>query len=38
MQRQLEKENREKLEQEQVRVITEAHWVLDQKSIDLPKP
>ncbi|KAK3816064.1 MAG: hypothetical protein J3Q66DRAFT_191964 [Benniella sp.] len=38
MQRQLEKENREKLEQEQVRVITEAHWVLDQKGIDLPKP
>ncbi|KAI8346660.1 hypothetical protein B0O80DRAFT_226185 [Mortierella sp. GBAus27b] len=38
MQRQLEKETREKLEQDQVRVITEAHWVLDQESVDLPKP
>ncbi|KAF9897372.1 hypothetical protein BX616_005720, partial [Lobosporangium transversale] len=32
-----EKETREKLEQEQVRVITEAHWVLENK-IELPKP
>ncbi|KAF9108802.1 M-phase phosphoprotein 6 [Mortierella sp. AM989] len=38
MQRQQEKETREKLEKEQVRVITEAHWVLDHKGIELPKP
>ncbi|KAG0365032.1 hypothetical protein BC939DRAFT_501437 [Gamsiella multidivaricata] len=38
MQRQQERETREKLEQEQVRVISEAHWVIDQKAFDLPKP
>ncbi|KAG0323989.1 M-phase phosphoprotein 6 [Dissophora globulifera] len=38
MQRQQERETREKLELEQVRVVTEAHWVLDKKAIDLPKP
>ncbi|KAF9434586.1 hypothetical protein BGZ76_007757, partial [Entomortierella beljakovae] len=38
MQRQQERETREKLEQEQVRVITEAHWVIDQKNVELPKP
>ncbi|KAF9202229.1 hypothetical protein BGZ49_007588 [Haplosporangium sp. Z 27] len=38
MQRQQEKETREKLEKEQVRVVTEAHWVLDHKGVELPKP
>ncbi|KAG0002209.1 M-phase phosphoprotein 6 [Entomortierella chlamydospora] len=38
MQRQQERETREKLEKEQVRVITEAHWVLDHKGVELPKP
>ncbi|KAI1318580.1 M-phase phosphoprotein 6 [Mortierella claussenii] len=38
MQRQQERETREKLEQEQVRVITEAHWVLENKGVELPKP
>ncbi|KAF9283968.1 hypothetical protein BGZ68_004969 [Mortierella alpina] len=38
MQREQEQETRQKLEKEQVRVVTEAHWVLDQKAVDLPKP
>ncbi|KAG0197453.1 hypothetical protein BGX28_009061 [Mortierella sp. GBA30] len=38
MQREQEQETRQKLEKEQVRVVTEAHWVLDQKVVDLPKP
>ncbi|KAG9326054.1 hypothetical protein KVV02_000765 [Mortierella alpina] len=38
MQREQEQETRQKLEREQVRVVTEAHWVLDQKALDLPKP
>ncbi|GJJ68988.1 M-phase phosphoprotein 6, animal type [Entomortierella parvispora] len=38
MQRQQEQETRKKLEQEQVRVVTEAHWVLDRKGEEAPKP
>ncbi|KAG0263895.1 M-phase phosphoprotein 6 [Mortierella polycephala] len=38
MQRLEERKLREKLEQEQVRVVTEAHWVLDHKGVELPKP
>ncbi|KAF9429909.1 M-phase phosphoprotein 6 [Podila epigama] len=38
MQRQQEQETRQKLEKEQIRVVTEAHWVLDNATIDLPKP
>ncbi|KAF9964280.1 hypothetical protein BGZ70_006682 [Mortierella alpina] len=38
MQREQEQETRQKLEKEQSRVVTEAHWVLDQKAVDLPKP
>ncbi|KAF9931560.1 M-phase phosphoprotein 6 [Linnemannia zychae] len=38
MQRQQERETREKLVEEQKRIVTEAHWVIDQTNIDLPKP
>ncbi|KAF9969353.1 Ca(2+)-dependent cysteine protease [Actinomortierella ambigua] len=38
MQRQQERETRAKLEQEKIRVVTEAHWVIDRKGVDLPKP
>ncbi|CAO3571902.1 unnamed protein product [Mortierella alpina] len=33
-----EQATRQKLENEQCRVVTEAHWVLDQTVVDLPKP
>ncbi|KAG0334595.1 hypothetical protein BG000_008202 [Podila horticola] len=38
MQRQQEQETRQQLEKEQIRVVTEAHWVLDNAGVDLPKP
>jgi len=38
MQRQQEQETRDKLVNEQKRIVTEAHWVIDQANVDLPKP
>ncbi|KAG0283069.1 M-phase phosphoprotein 6 [Linnemannia gamsii] len=38
MQRQQEQETRDKLVKEQNRIVTEAHWVIDQAAVDLPKP
>lgn len=38
MQRQQEQETRDKLVKEQNRIVTEAHWVIDQTAVDLPKP
>ncbi|KAG0225733.1 hypothetical protein BGW41_004572 [Actinomortierella wolfii] len=37
MQRQQERETRAKLEQEKIRVVTEAHWVIERKGVELPK-
>ncbi|KAF8946014.1 M-phase phosphoprotein 6 [Haplosporangium gracile] len=37
MQRQQEQETRDKLVKEQKRIVTEAHWVIDQAAVDLPK-
>ncbi|KAG0280449.1 M-phase phosphoprotein 6 [Linnemannia exigua] len=38
MQRQQEQETRDRLVSEQNRIVTEAHWVIDQANVDLPKP
>ncbi|KAK3847315.1 MAG: hypothetical protein J3R72DRAFT_189832 [Linnemannia gamsii] len=38
MQRQQEQETRDRLVSEQNRIVTEAHWVIDQATVDLPKP
>ncbi|KAF9126399.1 M-phase phosphoprotein 6 [Mortierella sp. 14UC] len=38
MQRQQEQETRDRLVSEQNRIVTEAHWVIDQANVDFPKP